>query len=148
MEIAEELGIPTGGTIPKGCKTEDGYDRDLLERFNLIESYSSDYAVRTRANALHSDGTILFLDNDKSPGTKCTKKALKDFNKPFYVVRVKMGQEISDAFISEVVNWIIDNDVKVLNVAGNRESKSPGIAFVVRNFMRKVLQKMQNINSK
>jgi hypothetical protein len=41
-----------------------------------------------------------------------------------------------------VVAWIRENDIKVLNVAGNRESKSPGIGLRVELFLGRVFRQL------
>lgn len=46
LEAARTLGIPTGGTAPRGYLTETGPDESLRE-FGLTESKSSAYVVRT-----------------------------------------------------------------------------------------------------
>jgi hypothetical protein len=43
---------------------------------------------------------------------------------------------------SEVVAWIAENGVRVLNVAGNRESLSPGIGDRVERFMARVFRRL------
>ena len=40
----------------------------------------------------------------------------------------------------EVVDWIADNNIGVMNVAGPRESSSPGIAKKVEAFLVKALR--------
>lgn len=139
LEAALECGISTGGTVTKGCKTEDGEKPELIPKFNLFEHHNTSYEVRTRANVFHSDGTILFLTDSKSPGTICTKKAIRDFGKSSCVVKVETGKEIPDEMVDFVVEWIREKKISTLNVAGNRESKSPGIGLAVKNFMIKVL---------
>ena len=52
---ARELGIPTGGTAPKGWLTETGPQELLLKSFGLIECADPGYAARTEANVLGSD---------------------------------------------------------------------------------------------
>lgn len=139
LEAALECGMPTGGTVPKGCKTENGAQPELIAKFNLFEHFNTSYEVRTRANVFHSDGTIMFLDDVSSPGTKCTKKAIRDFGKSSYVVKIETGKEIPEEMVEAVVAWINEKKIATLNVAGNRESKSPGIRNIVKSFMKKVI---------
>lgn len=139
LEAALECGISTGGTVTKGCRTEDGEKPELISKFNLFEHHNTSYDVRTRANVFHSDGTIMFLTESNSPGTFCTKKAIKDFGRSSYVVKVEVGKEIPEEMVGLVVDWIKEKNISTLNVAGNRESKSPGIGLTVKNFMIKVL---------
>lgn len=111
LEIAKELGLETGGTAPKNYKTENGCDLSLKE-FGLVEDTSSNYDSRTEKNILDSDGTVIFGDV-KSLGTKLTIKLLKQHAKKY----------IENPTIDELKNFITDNNIKILNVAGNRKSK-------------------------
>jgi hypothetical protein len=111
LEVARELGIPTGGTAPLGWRTENGPDPSLKD-FGLIESDSPDYDVRTEQNILNSDGTVLY-GNTKSPGSYLTIRLLKKHDKPYL-------ENPTPVMLSE---WIRIYKIGVLNVAGNRASK-------------------------
>jgi hypothetical protein len=52
---------------------------------------------------------------------------------------VETGKEIPEEMVGSVIDWIKEKNISTLNVAGNRESKSPGIGLAVKNFMIKVL---------
>src|SRR3546814_18536091 len=54
---ARDAGVRTGGTVPKGCRTEDGAASWLAE-FGLVEGQGKSYSARTRANAAAADGTV------------------------------------------------------------------------------------------
>jgi hypothetical protein len=111
LEIARELGIETGGTAPKNYKTENGCDLSLKE-FGLVEDESSDYNPRTEKNVINSDGTVIFGDI-KSPGSKVTISFLKTHNKKYII----------NPTADELKNFINENNIQILNVAGNRGSK-------------------------
>lgn len=111
LEIAKELGIQTGGTAPKNYKTENGCDLTLKD-FGLVEDTSSDYDSRTEKNIIDSQGTVIFGDV-KSPGTKLTIKLLKQHNKKY----------IENPTVEGLKQFITENNIEVLNVAGNRKSK-------------------------
>lgn len=122
---AKELGLLTGGTAPKGFRTENGANLLLQSLFNLEEDSSFNYVERTYKNVCNSDGTIWFgLTN--SPGAKTTFAAIKKYNKPYLV---------NPLTSSDFINWIIKNNISILNVAGNRESKRPGIEQRVKKFI-------------
>lgn len=116
LEIAKELGIKTGGTAPPGFYTENGYDESLKD-FNLQElkdfNNSNFYRARTGKNVFDSDGTVYFKTDSDSAGFLCTKNFSIMYKKPFIV----------NPTINELIKWIDENQIKVLNVAGNRESK-------------------------
>lgn len=50
LEVAKQLGIPTGGVAPKGYLTETGPDLTLRDHYGLREHESAHYSPRTRAN--------------------------------------------------------------------------------------------------
>ena len=128
---AEALGLKTGGWIPKGYRTESGPRPDLAERFALIEHSSANYAGRTLTNILMSDGTLIF-GNPYSPGSRLTRQYTLN-NAPCYIVTwAKPKQIILD---NKFLRFIKDNRIKVLNVAGNRESKNPGIFAAAKAFL-------------
>lgn len=134
VAAAYNLGIATGGTMPKGFLTEYGLKPKLSKIFDFVEHSSSKYPPRTYDNVKNSDGTIRFANDFNSAGEKCTLKAITQYNKPYIDV------DINNPIDHEVVvEWIIKNNIKVLNVAGNRESTSPGIFVFVKKYITEVL---------
>lgn len=111
LEIGKQLGIKTGGTAPLGWKTENGPDY-TLESFNLKQSTSSDYKVRTIQNIQDSDGTVVFGDAH-SVGSKLTIRMCITHKKPHLI----------NPSSAELSLWIVKQNINVLNVAGNRASK-------------------------
>ena len=110
LEVAKVLGIPTGGTAPKGFKTEKGTDLTLRD-FGLVESRHVGYIARTEQNVLDADATVIYGDPTSS-GSKLTIQFLKKSGKPYII----------NPDIQQFVEFMVLNNVKVLNVAGNRES--------------------------
>lgn len=111
LEFAKKLFIETGGYAPKGYLTEKGLDITLKE-FNLIETDSSDYRIRTSLNVEHSTGTIWY-GTLNSPGYYLTKKLCTDMNRPF----------IENPNINSFQHFIKRFGINILNIAGNRSSK-------------------------
>ena len=60
LEAAERLGVPTGGFMPKGFRTEDGPRPDLAARYGLVEASTPGYPERTERNVQLADGTAVF----------------------------------------------------------------------------------------
>ena len=56
LDVAIKLGIPHGGWVPKGRKTEDG---KLSRKYGLKETPSLSYAQRTEMNVIDSEGTLI-----------------------------------------------------------------------------------------
>ena len=134
---AVECGIPTGGWLPHGCATEDGPRPDMLEEYGMIE-YSGGYAPRTAANVRNSDGTIRIAHSLSSPGERCTLKAIRKYDKLHIDVDVTSPRPYE-----EVVRWIEENNIEILNVAGNRESTFPGMAKFAQEYLSKVFMELQ-----
>ncbi len=134
LKIAKALNIPTGGWLPKGCMTLEGPRPDLLTEYNMQEHPKEGYAIRTEANVRDSDGTIRFASNFKSAGEKCTLRAIKWFKKEHIDI------DINDPLPwHEVVFWVAEHRIKVLNIAGNSEETSPGIGEFVYEYLLNLL---------
>jgi hypothetical protein len=116
LEVARQLGIPTGGVAPKGYLTETGPDLTLRDHYGLREHESAHFPPRTRANVRQSDGTVIM--GELSGGTKLTRATCQKEGKPYLV----------NPTADELRTWLVDKQIKVLNVAGNRGSKLPSEA--------------------
>jgi hypothetical protein len=134
-------GLETGGWIPKGFKTEKGFQPELGELYNLEEHTSDKYPPRTFTNARDSDGTIRIAANFNSPGEKMTLKAIQQYDKPYIDISMSNPRPIS-----EVVTWLQENKIETLNVAGNRESSAPGITAFAENYLTMVIQEIKNVS--
>lgn len=130
---AKAIGLKTGGVAPKGYRTEDGPMPVLKTEFGLTEHTSSDYKARTMQNVKDSDGTVLFGD-ESSAGSGYTKKCCAVLNKPLF--KVASGSLDSGAAFQQ---WLIEHQIKVLNVAGNRESVNPGVGRFAYDYLLNAL---------
>jgi len=118
---AEFAHIPTGGTAPKGYRTDHGPRPDILrDRFGLVEHTSASYAPRTRCNVQDSDATVIFGDLT-SPGCALTLSLCTKLRKP----------HLDNPSAHELRRYVLVNSIGILNVAGNRERTNPGIALRV-----------------
>lgn len=142
LEAGQKLGLETGGWIPKGWLTEVGSNPEL-KKYGLIEHTSSSYVPRTYANVKDSDGTLRIAYNFQSAGELCTLKAIKQYNKPYYDVNIHSAHEHE-----KVAQWIIDNNIQVLNIAGNRESKCPGLQEFTFNYLIEVFKCLTSSSEK
>lgn len=115
LAAAKYLNYRTGGWVPQGCLTEDGPRQDLIDLYNLQPLRTISYSIRTAYNVRNSTGTVLF--GEMTHGTALTKVVCEDLRKPFLVNPTAV----------ELRAWIYEHRIVVLNVAGNRESRNPGI---------------------
>lgn len=122
LDIAIDLNIPHGGWCPKDRLSETGA---IPNHYSLQETASKDYSERTKLNIRDSDGTLVVVPTfplQVTDGTVLTLQELEEKNKPFFIVDISKGFD-RDQFNS----WVQQNNIKILNVAGPRESQSPGI---------------------
>ena len=125
LQVAKELGIETGGTAPKGFVREQGIDDEDIRNYGLIEitdEQQSDYTKRTgkkdaytgrtELNVRNSDGTVYFSTDADRAGKIATQRAANEWGKPF----------LENPTAEQLRQWIIDNNIKTLNVAGSRGS--------------------------
>lgn len=130
---AKRVGIPTGGYAPRGYKTEAGNQPEVLKGFGLIELPSSNYKHRTKQNVFSSDATLIVSTDPTSNGTQLTIRYCKEFKKPFLLI--DPGKDCH-----EIIREFLDNHgPMVLNIAGNRESKSKGIASRTADIIQTVM---------
>ena len=131
LAAGKALGLETGGTAPYSFWTEDGSQVSLLKNYGLKEGEPDAriYPKRTKRNVLDSDGTVLF-GNPDSPGSKLTIRYCKDCSKPY----------IENPSPTRLRDWIKENNINILNVAGNRESTNPGIFLFTKNILLEALK--------
>lgn len=133
LRAAKQSGIATGGWCPKHWMTETGPQAQLLQSFGLREHESEKYSPRTRANVEMSDCTLIIAENMED-GSKLTMDTCRAVNKPMlHLSRAEIGKSY-DA-LEKTLAWLGANPHTVVNVAGNRESKSPGIEMEAENFL-------------
>jgi hypothetical protein len=122
-------GIETGGWACFGWKTESGSSPWLGRDYGLRQWPEGDYPDRTRANVAYSDGTLWF-GKPESNGFYCTYNASKKYTRPFLIAGTIEG----------VYNWIKQNKIETLNIAGNRESHNHGICKQTEQFLRELFE--------
>jgi len=79
LDVAIELGIPHGGWIPKGRKTEEGR---LSDEYHLLEATSTDYAQRTELNIVDSDATLIMSYGPLTEGSALTQELARKHRRP------------------------------------------------------------------
>lgn len=121
LQVAKDFGLETGGTMPFGYKALDRCHPEYKEMFGIEFHSSSSYVPRTKKNVKDSDGTIRLAFDFSSRGEKCTMKAIAIYKKPF--IDVDLNDPIP---VEDVVAWIRDKNIEILNVAGNSEQTAPG----------------------
>ena len=131
LDAAIGLGIPHGGWCPRGRLAEDG---PIPARYVLSETDSPEYWLRTEQNVSDSDATLILCRGQPTGGTELTLRMADQHGRPCLVVNLDRPGRLE-----EVRRWLQDHEVKVLNVAGPRESQSPGIAAQAKQFLSGLL---------
>jgi hypothetical protein len=134
LDFALDAGLEHGGYVPKGRKAEDGR---IDDRYQLVELLSSSYVARTKRNVEESDGTVIFsLETELTGGSELTRSHAIQAGKPVIHIHNGGTETNRTALLTEVWhlrNFVEKNGIEVLNVAGPRESKEPGVyAFTFR----------------
>ena len=132
LRAAQKMGLDTGGWVPLGFLTECGPDPTLKE-YGLVETPTDKYPPRTEANVRDSDGTMRFAVNFNTAGERCTLKAIRWFGKPYFDVDLRKPPPVEEA-----AAWVVYHKIKVLNVAGNKESTCPGIGALVEDYLSRL----------
>jgi hypothetical protein len=131
LDAAIELRVPHGGWCPRGRRAEDG---TIPARYQLRETRSGRYAVRTRQNVLDSSGTLILCRGPLTGGTALTHRLAAKYGKPCLVVDLTGVVDLC-----QLRDWLVEQQLEVLNVAGPRESTSPGIAEQARRLLVQLL---------
>ena len=149
LQAGKILKIKTGGTAPPGFLTSTGPKKELLQSFGLKEGEPdpSKYIKRTKKNVDDSDGTIAFrlkrsAGTDKTIGYAQTGKwqvgsgSKNDGHKPVLVLENVLNTPEN---IQKIRNFISENNIKTLNIAGHREKTAKGIQQSVETLLVEAL---------
>ena len=132
LDAALAAGVPCGGWCPRGRKAEDGA---IPARYPLREAESAGYSERTRRNVRDADGTLVIARAEPKGGTALTLEVAAGYGKPSLTAHPDEPGEVD-----RVRRWLAKNRIGVLNIAGARESESPGIYVAARRFVAMVLE--------
>jgi len=133
---AQAFGVAAGGWMHKGFLTNYGPHPEFAQQFAAAELTTDSEPARTEQNVQGSDATIWFGRTTNSSAHR-TAAACLDLGKPYMPVYPGALFEPS-----HIVMWILENKIKTLNVAGNREHEEPGIGEKVERFLGQVLEQL------
>jgi hypothetical protein len=139
LDAAIAAGLPYDGWCPKSGWAEDFPDPPgLLARYpGLRETNDADPAQRTEWNVRDSDATLLLVPDKAfhSPGAALTTQCALKLGRPLKIVvysKEDAAQEIA-AFFARF------REAHSLNIAGPRESESPGAYDACRRLLAECL---------
>ncbi|MBI5015831.1 MAG: putative molybdenum carrier protein [Deltaproteobacteria bacterium] len=131
LDAALSLEIPCGGWCPRGRRAEDG---PIPARYPLRETPTARYSERTEWNVRDSDGTLVLHRGRLGRGTQLTLRMAAASARPLLVLDLSESPDPA-----QVGRWAIARGVRVLNVAGPRESDAPGLHGEAARFLTEAL---------
>ncbi len=134
LDAAIEVGLAHGGWCPRGRLAEDG---PIPDRYAMQEIKSARYAARTERNVIDSDGTVLITRGAPTGGSALTARIAERLGRP--LLQIDLLRESHDEAVAAIRRFIERREIAVLNVAGSRESRAPGLAASVRALLLDVL---------
>jgi hypothetical protein len=134
LDAAIELGLPHGGTCPRGRKSDDG---SIHPRYRLREG-DSDSTERTETNVRDAEATLLLTFGRLTGGPRQTAEFARKHGKP--CLHLDLNIEPTDDAVRRVKAWLNENKVRVLNVAGARETESAGLQGAVKDLLVRVFR--------
>ena len=150
LEAAIRCNVPHGGWCPHGRQAEDGV---VPEKYRLREMDSPEYQARTEANVLDADATVIFTQGAPTGGSFETIEFCRKHGKPYHCIDT--GNTDRRTAATRIAHWLRGQrtgtsesghtqppQLCVLNVAGNRESKAPGIQDLVAAIVTDVLREV------
>lgn len=136
IDVAIKLGLDYGGALPKGRLTEEGPLDSKYDHMTELETVN--YPARTDRNVKDADATLIFTMGQIGRGTALTIRKTKKYRIPY--LHIDLDEKSEQEAVQEARNWIKEVCPEVLNIAGTRESKAPGIYEKVYNILVEVLK--------
>ena len=135
LDAARALGLDYGGFVPRGRRAEDGALAD--DYAGMTETASANYVVRTRSNVRTADATLIVTRGAPDGGTRLTLELASASGKPFLLVDLSVLE--SEETARQAALWLDGLPGGTLNVAGPRESGTPGIYAEARAWLERVI---------
>ncbi len=121
LDVAFRLMLPCRGWCPNNRWAEDG---ELDPTYPVQECGSPTPAVRTELNVIDSDGTLVLSRGNPKDGTPLTVERALAHQKPVLEISLDDKPDVNIFW-----SWIRENDIKILNIGGPRESFDPGAVY-------------------
>jgi len=120
LDVALKHGIECGGWCPAGRRDEFGR---IPDEYPIQELETGGFMERTLQNVKDSDGTVVIYSGNVGGGTEQTVRFCFELKRPHQLIdAAQFAPEEGAKFIAEFVR---NNHVAILNVAGPRQSEWP-----------------------
>lgn len=136
LDFAIDHGIPYGGCVPKGRKTEDG---TLPLKYHLQEMPTSEYSKRTLQNVFDSDGTVIVSHGFLTGGSALTREFAIQHKKHW--IHIDMKELSLKEAAERLASWLTEKEINVLNVAGPKAGKDSKIYEAVLRLLKETFLK-------
>ena len=127
LSMALKAGLAIGGWCPKGGLDANGVC--VLNTYpTLKQANTPDPNERTMLNIDDSDGTLIIVPCNPLPasivdGTRLTISYAVQQKKPQLIISLSDKEKA----VETILDWIDQNNIRILNIGGPRESSAPGI---------------------
>lgn len=140
LDAALELGIPTGGWMPKGFMTEGGPKPEYAQKYGMQEMPTTSYPARTRKNVSEANLVLILhtKNTDLTGGTRLTATLALEMQVP--LGHACVNGPFDPMYREFIAFHELNGNPLHLMVAGPRESKSPGIYKKARAFLLELLK--------
>lgn len=143
LDAAIAAGLDYGGSVPKGRMAEDG---PIGQSYRLLKEMPyGTYKDRTEKNIEDADATLIFTKGKPTDGTAYTIRYARKLYKPILVI--DLVDKSSESVVRKVEGWLELIHPHVLNVAGPRESKSPGIYAQALQILKTIFRQINKDKS-
>lgn len=118
LDAALGANFSCGGWVPGDRTAEDGV---ISDRYPLMALPYGNSRQRTRLNVVDSDGTAILYDGFLGGGTRLTHDLCELVDRPCVLISAR---ETPDPTVAAraILQFIVDNNIETLNVAGPRAS--------------------------
>ena len=123
LRAARQLGLPNGGWVPRGRLNEEGVI--AAEFSGLRETPTSAASERTRLNVLASDVLLVITSGSIGPGTQLAIRVAESYGIP--TCSIDLGDRNAHDAANTIRSFLLEHAPHSINIAGPRESESPGI---------------------
>lgn len=122
LDAAIQYGIPHGGWIQKGRKTQSGI---LPSKYQLKEMPTASFKKRIEQNVIDPDGTVIISHGILTGGSDYSRKIAEKHNRP--CLHIDLNKTPAFIAASKINTWVKENNIEVLNVTGSRTSEDSKI---------------------
>ncbi|MEX2531865.1 MAG: putative molybdenum carrier protein [Gemmatimonadota bacterium] len=136
LDAARTKDLPVTGWIPAGRKAEDGM---IPRRYRgLRETRSGASSMRTERNVRDANAVLIVMRGGTSGGTRLALETAQKLGRP--MLELDLGTSTEDQAAKALSTWLgsLPRPIR-LNIAGPRESESPGIHRTCQRLLERAL---------